>query len=507
MIERRNPFRSSLVILPMWRRWLFAALAFLSHVLAFIPLMGQAGVGVSALAIFPVSVFGWLFGAGGGLVAGILSVPVNAFLLNLAGEPGWQIVLGGAGVEGSALVLVVGSVIGLFRDFAVRLDSHLTEWRRAERGLRDAEDRYRILFQRSRDPMYVSSPEGRLIDANDALLRLVGVGRDQLESVQVADLYEDPADRDRFQEQIARAGFVQDFPVRLKLSDGIVRECLITASERYGQGPARRVVEYQGSIRNVSESRTLHSLAERRTHQLQEVVRELETFTYSVSHDLRTHLVTIGGFASILWSEYRDDLDPKARGFLERIVTASGRMDVFVQDLLNYSRVSRAEVRKERVELKTVVQTALGVLAPAISARNAIVEVAPDLPAVEADATLIDRAIENLLSNAVKFVPADRTPEIRIDADVEERRVRLKIRDNGIGISAETVQRAFRPFERLDPANFSGTGVGLTIVERAVERMGGEVGVRSEPGRGSTFWILLPSAEPEEFNRLEEGEA
>lgn len=497
--ERRNPFRSSLVVEPAWRRWALAGAAILVYVLAFLPLYGQTGVGVSAMAIFPVVILGWLFGSWGGLLGGVLSVPLNAVLLTMVGEPGWQIVSEPGGVEGSALVLVVGSVIGLLRDLGLRLDRHLTEWRKAERALRSAEDRYRLLFERSRDPMYVSRPDGEIVEANDAMLRLLGQQRSELHEVDVNELYESPDDRERFMREIARAGFVEDFPVRLRVADGSVRDCLITASARYGSGPDREVVEYQGSLRNVSENRTLHSLAERRTHELQEVVNELESFTYSVSHDLRTHLVTMGGFASILWGEYRESLDEKGQNFLERIVVASRRMDAFVQDLLNYSRISRAEVKPERVELSQAVETVLATLAPHIEARDAQVTVAPDLPAVLADRTLVERVLENLLSNAIKFVDADRTPAVSVEADEEERRVRIKIRDNGVGIAHGQVERAFKAFERLDPGRFSGTGVGLTIVEKAVERMGGDVGVRSEEGRGSTFWVLLPAALPPEL--------
>ncbi len=497
--ERRNPFRSSLVVEPLSRRVGIAAAALAIYAMAFLPLYQQGGVGVSALAIFPVVILGWLFGSWGGLVGGLLSVPANALLLSMVGEPGWQIVMGPGGVEGSALVVVVGSVIGLLRDLGVRLDRHLTEWRKAERALRAAEDRYRLLFERSRDPLYVSKPDGRFVEANDALLRLLGQPRSRLDDLNVTDLYEDPNDRERFKREIERAGFVEDFPVRLRVDANTVRDCLITASARYGPGPNRPVEEYQGSIRNVSENRTLHSLAERRTHELQEVVHELEAFTYSVSHDLRTHLVTMGGFASILWSEYRDSLDEKAQDFLHRIVVASRRMDTFVQDLLNYSRISRADVKPERVELDEVAASVLATLAPLIESRKAEVDVARNLPAVLADRTLLERVLENLVSNAVKFVPEGRTPMVRVEADLEERRVRLKIRDNGIGIAPEHVERAFKAFERLEPGRFAGTGVGLTIVEKAVERMGGDVGVRSEPGEGSTFWVVVPAALPPEL--------
>lgn len=490
--DRRNPFRSSLVVEPLWRRVALAFLAVAVYMAAFIPLFRAGDTGVLALALFPVVILGWLFGSWGGLLAGVLSVPLNALLLILVGEPGWELVVQSGGGEGSALVVVVGSVIGLLRDLGVRLDRHLTDWRRAERALRETEDRYRILFERSRDPMYVTRAGGRFVEANDALVRLFGYGRAELLELGVSRLYVDQADRDQFIAQISRTGWVEDFPVQLRTKSGEVRDCLITATAR--RDSEGEVEEYQGSIRDVSEDWALHELAERRTRELQEAVAELEAFTYSVSHDLRTHLVTLGGFASILWSDHREELDPKAQEFLERIVAASRRMDRFVQDLLSYGRVTRAPVRPEPVPLREVVDEAISALATQIAERQAVVAVETDLPDVEADRTLLGRVVENLISNAVKFVPKDRTPDVRIRARIHDHHVRLEIQDNGIGIAEADQARAFRAFERLDPGHFQGTGVGLSIVHKSVERMGGEVGVTSKVGEGSTFHVLLRSS-------------
>jgi PAS domain S-box-containing protein len=490
--ERRNAFRSSLVVEPVWKRIALAVAPIVVYALAFIPLYRQAGVGVSALAIFPVVVLGWLFGAWGGLLAGLLSVPLNAYLLQFVHEPGWAIVMGSGGAEGSALVIVVGCVIGLLRDLGARLDRHLTEWRRAERALRETEDRYRVLFERSRDPLYLSRRDGHVVEANDALLRVFGYSRSELLDLDVSALYEDPTDLDRFREDVEKRGWVEDFPVRLRTKDGAVRDCLVTATARYGGDG--EVAAYQGSIRDVSESGALHALADRRTRESREAVSELEAFTYTVSHDLRTHLVTIGGFASILWSDHRQQLDEKGQGFLRRIVDASRRMEAFVQDLLTYSRVRKADARLESVSLTKVVELAITALERPIAERDASVRVEGALPEVEADATLLERAVENLISNAVKFVPADRVPRVVVRAESSNHHVRFSVEDNGIGVTAEDLPKVFRPFERLDPGRFEGTGVGLTIVQRAAERMGGEAGVTSEPGRGSTFWILLRAA-------------
>ncbi|MDP2955047.1 MAG: ATP-binding protein [Longimicrobiales bacterium] len=496
MNERRDSFRASLVVEPLWRRLALAALPVVIYAVAFVPLYRQGGTGVLALALFPVVILGWLFGAWGGLLAGVLSVPLNALLLVLVGEPGWAIVAQSGGGEGSALVVVVGSVIGLLRDLGMRMDRHLTDWRRAERQLRETESRYRVLFERSRDPMYVTSSNGRIVEANDALVRLFGYGRAELLDLDAATLYGAAADRARFQDQIARTGWVEDFPVQLRTKSGEVRDCLITATAR--GGAEGEVTEYQGSIRDVSEDWALHELAERRTRELQDAVGELEAFTYSVSHDLRTHLVTLGGFSSILWSDHRSELSPKAQEFLQRIVAASRRMETFVLDLLRYGRVTRATVHLEGVSLAQAVEAARGMLAGAIAERDAELVVETDLPEVEADRTLLEQVVQNLISNAMKFVPEERKPIVRVRTRLHEHHVRFEVEDNGIGIQPEEIPRAFKAFERLEPGRFPGTGVGLTIVQKAVERMGGEVGVTSTPGEGSTFHVLLRAATPTE---------
>ncbi len=491
--ERRNPFRSSLVIEPMSRRIALAAVATGTYAIAFMPLYHEGGAGASALSLFPVVVLGWLFGAWGGLLAGMFSIPLNALLLAAVGEPGWQIVLGPGVGEGSALVVVVGSVVGLLRDLGLQLDRHLTEWRRAEKRLRATEDRYRLLFERSRDPIYLTTAQGRIYDANDALVRMFGYTKPELLDLDVLKLYERPEDRDRFRQAIGEAGYVEDYPVRLRTKLGEVRDCLITATARFG--PEREVIEYQGTIRDVTESRAMEELAERRTAELEEALGELEAFTYSVSHDLRTHLVTIGGFASILWDEHREALGPDGQEFLRRIVEAGRKMDAFVQDMLSYARVSRSELSLEPVALDEVVDSALRALEGAIGDREARIRVEGPLPTVLADRTVLESVVENLVSNAVKFVREGVTPRIAVGAERRDGHVRLRVRDNGIGISETDLSRIFRAFERVDPGRFPGTGVGLSIVQRGAERMGGAVGVSSRPGEGSTFWVDLRAPE------------
>ena len=488
--QRRSAFRASLAIEPMSKRVTLAAISLGVYALAFSPLYQEGGVGVSALSMFPVVILAWLFGAWGGLLTGLVTVPVNALLLTMVGEQGWAIVVQEGGGEASALVLVVGCVIGLLRDLGVRLDRLFTDWRRAERALRGSDERYRILFERSREPIYLTGPEGSVVDVNEAFVNALGYGKAELLDMDIERLYEDSADRARYTAMIKKDGFVQDFPVRVVRKDGEVRECLLSAVARFDGTEVR---EYQGTIHDMSDTSGLRELAERRTRELREAVDELEAFSYSVSHDLRTHLVTMGGFLSVLWSDYREHLDEDGAEYLRRIIDACRRMDTFVHDLLDFSGARGASLSPDQVSLDEAVHAAVDSLAAQIEDRQAEVSVSGPLGDVRADRELLIRAVQNLISNAVKFVPAERRPEVVVRAVDEGARKVLEVSDNGIGIDEGDAARISRAFEQLRPRDFPGTGVGLATVRRFADRMGGDVTVESVPGEGSTFRLSLPA--------------
>ena len=225
---------------------------------------------------------------------------------------------------------------------------------------------------------------------------------------------------------------------------------------------------------------------------LRETNEELEAFVYSVSHDLRAPLRAMEGFAQALLEDYGEGMDPTARDYAGRIIAAARRMDVLIQDLLAYSRVSRTEVRLGSVALERVIQDVLQELEAEIREKNAQVLVEEPLPLVQAHYTILCQVLSNLLSNAVKFVAEGVRPRVRMWAEERGEWIRLWVEDNGIGIPPEYYERIFRIFERLHGIEtYPGTGVGLAIVKKGVERMGGRVGVESEVGQGSRFWIEL----------------
>jgi PAS domain S-box-containing protein len=237
----------------------------------------------------------------------------------------------------------------------------------------------------------------------------------------------------------------------------------------------------------------LEARVARRTGQLQETVQELETFSYTVAHDLRGPLRAMHRSAEVLLQEQSAGLTDEGRDFLRRIAEGANRMDTLIQDLLAYSRVTRSDLQPLPIDPGTILADLLVHFAPEIRERQADVQVEPSLPRLLADPVLLTQVFTNLLSNALKFVPRGSAPRVKIRAEAMNGMERIWIEDNGIGIDTRFKERLFRVFERLD-SDYPGTGVGLAIVKRAVERMGGRVGFESGKDRGSRFWIELPPA-------------
>jgi signal transduction histidine kinase len=220
--------------------------------------------------------------------------------------------------------------------------------------------------------------------------------------------------------------------------------------------------------------------------------RELESFVYMASHDLRTPLVSIDGFARLLEEDYADRLDADGREYLGRVRANAADMDSLLSDLLELSRVTTTEEPKETVPVADVVEQALQQLDHAIRESGAAVIVPDDLPEVSASPTRLRQVFTNLIGNAIKFSRQDAGPRIEITWDELRDGHRFRVADNGIGIPEPYREQIFEIFTRLKDKDVSGTGVGLTIVRRIIERHGGKVGVESRPGEGSTFWFTLP---------------
>lgn len=220
---------------------------------------------------------------------------------------------------------------------------------------------------------------------------------------------------------------------------------------------------------------------------------DLEQFAYIASHDLKEPLRNIASYVQLLQRRYRGRLDPDADAFIGYTVDGVRRMQSIINELLAYSRIGTGRLTLAPVQAGILVSTALAHLKGVIADAQAAVEVKGPLPVVEADSAQLGSLFQNLISNALKYRRDDVRPEVEIGCADEGRVWSFYVRDNGIGIDPQYHRQIFDLFKRLHPRDcYSGTGIGLAICQRVVERHGGRIWVESETGRGSTFWFSLP---------------
>lgn len=376
----------------------------------------------------------------------------------------------------------------------------------------ESEERFRNLAENIQEVFWISDPSSRkVLYANPAFERVWGLPRGALyadgtlwaESVL-------PEDRARveaaFAERAASGGYDETYRIRRR--DGALRWIRDRGwpvrdrggALRYVVGVADDISEIMAAQDALARSRDeLEKRVEERTARLAELNRELDAFAYSISHDLRAPLRAMHGYADALVEDYGEALPEEGRHYVDRIAAAAVRMDRLIQDILAYSRLTREELPLRRVSLEAVVDHVLARTSASISDARAEVEVDRPLPEVRAHMPTLVQAVENLVSNALKFRRPDRPPHVRIGAERRGAMVRVRVEDEGIGLDPSQHERIFRPFERLHGVEtYPGSGIGLAIVRKSIERMGGACGVESNPGAGSRFWFELPAAEEDE---------
>jgi PAS domain S-box-containing protein len=258
------------------------------------------------------------------------------------------------------------------------------------------------------------------------------------------------------------------------------------------------VTELKRTQRELGDANTLlEQRIQDRTEQLAEANIELRAFAHTIAHDLRAPLRNVQGYAAALLEDEAATLSATGERFLRRIVAVSQHMDRLVTDLLAYSQLSRAELRLQPVELDRVVQLALGDMETQIAAGGAWIDAASPLPTVLGNEAVLVQVFENLIGNAIKFVAPGVTPHVRIDAHLTADAACVRIADNGIGIPEDKRERVFDVFERLHgEEQYQGTGIGLAIVKKGVERLGGTIRVEPAPA-GTVFRLCLQRPRPQ----------
>jgi PAS domain S-box-containing protein len=246
------------------------------------------------------------------------------------------------------------------------------------------------------------------------------------------------------------------------------------------------------NARDITEVKHLHSTLEKNIVQLEVANKELESFSYSVSHDLRAPLRALHGNAEILQEDFADQLPPEAKKYLKKIHQNVDRMDRLINDLLSFSRIGKKEMGKSVVNMHELVSNIFSEMSPAQKAK---VEVRIlDLPEAYGDYNMLNQVWTNLISNAIKYSSKKTDPSIEVGSEVSSNETKYYIRDNGAGFDMAYAGKLFGTFQRLhDATEFEGTGIGLAIAQRIVQKHGGIIRAMAEPEKGATFYFTLPA--------------
>ena len=342
----------------------------------------------------------------------------------------------------------------------------------------------RSLIEASLDPFVTISPEGKITDVNEASIRVTGVSRDELVGTDFSSYFTDAEKARAGYQQVFANGFVTDYPLTIRHRDGTLTDVLYNASvykDEHG-----KVLGVFAAARDVTAQKRI-------TTELQATNRELEAFSYSVSHDLRAPLRSIDGFSQALLEDYADRLDDQAKTYLGRVRTASQRMGLLIDDMLTLSKITRAEMRRINVDLSALAADVLAELQSSEPERKVDWRIEPGMTA-EGDVQLLRVALVNLLGNAWKYTAHQPTPRIEFGTvrDAVGDTTEFFVRDNGAGFNMAYADKLFGAFQRLHLASeFPGTGVGLAPVQRIVRRHGGKIRGEGTPGQGAVFHFTL----------------
>lgn len=381
-------------------------------------------------------------------------------------------------------------VTAIIRDISTR--------KQAEAEQRRAQIRYQELVNNLPVGVYRKTPGafGKFLEVNPAMVDIFEAdSAEQLLNHPVSDLYCDPSYRKVVSDKLMQQGSVRGEELKLKTLHGREFYGALTAVVKKD---IEGNVYFDGIIEDITERKKndqcINELNERlrtRSVELEAINRELESFSYSVSHDLRQPLRALDGFSYILLTEYGDRLDETGKDGLNRMRIAAQRMATLIDDLLELSRVSRAKIKREVVDLDNIVNEVIHELLQVDPQRNVIISVQPGLRA-KGDPELLRVVMDNLVGNAWKFTGNRRDAYIEIGGNQIHDKFVYYVRDNGVGFDMNYAHKLFGAFQRLhDIREFQGTGIGLATAQRIIAKHGGTIWAEAEIGKGVTFYFSL----------------
>jgi PAS domain S-box-containing protein len=370
----------------------------------------------------------------------------------------------------------------------LEVNRDITARKQAEDSLRDSELRFRAVSESAIEGILSLESSGAIRYWNPGAERLFGLSAAEAVGLPVARVIPDEAIA-KYMAPDADRGIGTRFETQGTRKDGSAVPVEVSLSSWV---TTQGVRSFTVIVRDITERKRAERALEAKNEELARSNQELEQFAYVASHDLQEPLRMVSNYTQLLGRRYRDKLDGDANEFIDFAVDGAKRMQELIHDLLQYARVGTRGKEFKPMPVARIVADALANLTSAIEEAGAELVVDP-LPTVSCDASQIAQVFQNLLGNAVKFRRPGQRPIVRISATRADRAWAFSVQDNGIGIDRKYFDRIFQMFQRLHTrGEYSGTGIGLSLCKKIIERHGGRIRVESEPGRGTTFAFTIP---------------